>query len=46
MHLVIMLLALTFLIGFLGFGARWYFSAPQVKRREEQRRILGPYKRW
>jgi len=46
MHLVILLLALTFLIGFLGFGARWYFSDAQVKRREEQRRILGPYKRW
>lgn len=46
MNLVILLLALTFLIGMLGFGARWYFSEAQVKRREIQSRILGQYKRW
>lgn len=46
MHLVMMLVALTLLIGFLGLGARWYFSEAQVKRREVQSRILGQYKRW
>lgn len=46
MHLIIMLLALTVLIGILGFGVRQYFSAAQVKHREGQRRILGQYKRW
>jgi len=46
MLLVLVLLALTFIVGFLGLGLRWYYSEPQIKRREGQRRILGQYKRW
>jgi len=41
-----MLLALMLLIGFTGLGLRWFYSDAQIKRRDDQRRILGQYKRW
>lgn len=46
MHVFSILLALIFLVGLAGCGLRWYYSEPQIKRREERRKVLGPYRRW
>jgi len=46
MHWYSILLALTFLVGFAGCYLRWYYSEPQIRRRDERRRVLGPYRRW